>query len=131
MKKFDIFNRFRDAVIIVNNNKEVIYKNNKFKRCFVDFVDLKKFSHNANFDMLFLLAAALRTNTLKYFQEKDVLDTLTVYKDRAPYPHKLSDAIEKYGLGETVRNSHGADDDTKALVQVLLAMGREKDDLGK
>lgn len=88
-------------------------------------------AHNANFDMLFLLAAALRTNTLKYFQEKDVLDTLTVYKDRAPYPHKLSDAIEKYGLGETVRNSHGADDDTKALVQVLLAMGREKDDLGK
>ena len=51
MKKFDIFNRFRDAVIIVNNNKEVIYKNNKFKRCFADFVDLKKFSHNANFDI--------------------------------------------------------------------------------
>ena len=51
MKKFDIFNRFRDAVIIVNNNKEVIYKNNKFKRCFPDFVDLKKFSHNANFDI--------------------------------------------------------------------------------
>lgn len=51
MKKFDIFNRFRDAVIILNSNREVIYKNNKFKRYFPDFVDIKKFSHNANFDI--------------------------------------------------------------------------------
>lgn len=51
MKKFDIFNRFRDAVIIVNNNKEVVYKNNKFKRCFSGVSDVKKFSHNANFDI--------------------------------------------------------------------------------
>lgn len=51
MKKFDIFNRFRDAVIILNNNRDVVYKNNKFKRCFPEFMDIKKFSHNANFDI--------------------------------------------------------------------------------
>lgn len=51
MKKFDIFNRFRDAVIITNNKREVVYKNNKFKRWFPEFSDIKKFSHNANFDI--------------------------------------------------------------------------------
>ena len=51
MKKFDIFNRFRDAVIIVNNSGDVVYKNNKFKRWFSEFSGLKKFSHNVNFDI--------------------------------------------------------------------------------
>ncbi len=51
MKKFDIFNRFRDAVIITNINKDVVYKNNSFKRWFPDFSDVKKFSHNTNFDI--------------------------------------------------------------------------------
>ncbi len=51
MKKFDIFNKFRDAVIIVNRSGDVVYKNYTFKRWFKDFVDLKKFSHNMNFDI--------------------------------------------------------------------------------
>ena len=51
MKKFDIFNRFRDAVIIANNNGEVVYRNNKFKRWFPEFSGLKKLSHNENFDI--------------------------------------------------------------------------------
>ena len=51
MKKFDIFNQFRDAVIIVNNKREVVYQNYTFKRWFADFSTLKKFSHNYNFDI--------------------------------------------------------------------------------
>lgn len=51
MKKFDIFNQFRDAVIIVNNKREVVYQNYTFKRWFADFSNLKKFSHNYNFDI--------------------------------------------------------------------------------
>ena len=51
MKKFDIFNQFRDAVLIVNKSGDVVYKNYTFKRWFKDFVDLKKFSHNMNFDI--------------------------------------------------------------------------------
>lgn len=51
MKKFDIFNQFRDAVIIVNKKREVVYQNYTFKRCFADFSNLKKFSHNYNFDI--------------------------------------------------------------------------------
>ena len=51
MKRFDIFKQFRDAVIIVNYAGEVVYRNNTFNRWFKDFVDLKKFSHNMNFDI--------------------------------------------------------------------------------
>ena len=51
MKKFDIFNQFWDAVIVVNKSGDVVYKNYTFKRWFKDFVDLKKFSHNINFDI--------------------------------------------------------------------------------
>ncbi len=51
MKKFDIFNQFRDAVIIVNKNGDMVYQNYTFKRWFKDFTDLKKFSHNTNFNI--------------------------------------------------------------------------------
>lgn len=51
MKKFDIFNQFRDAVLIINAKKEVVYQNYTFKRWFYDFSNLKKFSHNSNFDI--------------------------------------------------------------------------------
>ena len=51
MKKFDFFRQFRDAVIIVNKKNEVVFRNHTFKRWFKDFVNLKKFSHNSNFDI--------------------------------------------------------------------------------
>ena len=51
MKKFDIFNQFRDAVIIINSKNEVVYRNYTFKRWFDGFTDLKKFSHKSNFDI--------------------------------------------------------------------------------
>lgn len=56
MKKFDFFNQFRDAVIVVNDRFEVVYKNNMFKRCFKNFTDIKKFSHNTNFDICPLIS---------------------------------------------------------------------------
>ena len=51
MKKFEIFNRFRDAVLVVGSSGDVVYRNNNFKRWFPEFAGLKKFSHNANFDI--------------------------------------------------------------------------------
>lgn len=51
MEKFEFFNKFNDAVIIINDEKEVVYKNNVFKRTFKDFVNLHKFSHQLNFDI--------------------------------------------------------------------------------
>ncbi len=57
------------------------------------------------------------------------LDALTVYRDRRDYPHKLCNAIEAYGLGDTAVNSHRAVDDARATVALLRAMAAEREDL--
>lgn len=85
-------------------------------------------AHNAQFDITFLLEMFNRHN-LKLSNYK-VLDTLTVYKDRAPYPHKLSNAIEFYKI-ENVQNSHRAIDDVRALHKVLGHMSIQEDNLEK
>lgn len=51
MKKFDIFRQFRDAVIILNKKREVVYRNHTFKRWFKDFTNIKKLSHHSSFDI--------------------------------------------------------------------------------
>ena len=51
MKKFSSFNQFQDAVIITNSLGEAVFRNNSFKRLFKNFTELKKFSHNMNFDI--------------------------------------------------------------------------------
>ena len=51
MGKFDLFNKFNSAVIIINSNKEVCFKNNVFKRIFSDFKSLDKFSHKLNYNV--------------------------------------------------------------------------------
>lgn len=51
MKKFDFLNQFPDAVIVSNNLGEVVFKNNTFNRWFKNFSDIKRFSHNMNFDI--------------------------------------------------------------------------------
>lgn len=52
MKKFVFFNKFKDAVIITNQEKEVVFMNNSFKRIFSDYRDFKRFSHKLNFDFI-------------------------------------------------------------------------------
>lgn len=59
----------------------------------------------------------------------DYIDSLTVYKDRAAYPHKLANAIEHYSLEGKVKNSHRAIDDVLALYCVTYAMAEERMDL--
>lgn len=84
-------------------------------------------AYNAQFDLVFLyylldaygLAGALRG--AKY------LDAMTVYRDRRPYPHRLSDAVEAYALD--TQNTHRAVDDTRATFELLCAMDAEESDL--
>lgn len=97
-------------------------------------------AHNAQFDLnfvafLYVLQMAHDSEGPQYrewlhgFNAADYLDTLTIYKDRAAYPHKLANAIEHYGLAGKVVNSHRAIDDVKALLEVTKAMGAERGDL--
>lgn len=91
-------------------------------------------AHNAQFDLMFTCYAILRHREnnpgwLLVFNDADYLDTLTVYRDRHKFPHKLENAIEQYGLGTKVENSHRAVDDCRALFEVAKAMEAERDDL--
>ena len=86
-------------------------------------------AYNAHFDLSFLFYMLLRDGDPAILKGKDKLDLLTVYKDRKPYPHKLCNAIEAYGLAGQVVNSHRAVDDVIATVAVMRRMEAERDDL--
>ena len=85
-------------------------------------------AYNAHFDLSFLFYLLLRDGDPAILRGKDKLDLLTVYKDRQPYPHKLCNAIEAYGLAGEVVNSHRAVDDVIATVAVMREMEKEKAD---
>lgn len=51
MGKFDLFNKFNSAVVIIGENKETVFTNNVFKRTFKDYENIKKFSHKLNYDI--------------------------------------------------------------------------------
>jgi DNA polymerase III epsilon subunit family exonuclease len=85
-------------------------------------------AHNAHFDVSFVGVMLRKENKLPT-AKINVLDTLTIYKDRREYPHRLENAIEAYNLKDKVRNSHRAIDDVHALYEVLKAMAKERDDL--
>lgn len=100
----------------------------KFIRLFRDNKILV-IAYNAQFDMNFIYYFLVENNSASILKKINMLDALTVYKDRAGYPHKLENAIVKYNLGNKVVNSHRAIDDTLALIEVLKAMSEEEDDL--
>lgn len=56
MGKFDLFNKFNSAVLVVNEKKETVFRNNVFKRVFSDFENLKRFSHKLNYNVCALVS---------------------------------------------------------------------------
>lgn len=51
MGKFDLFNKFNSAVVVLNDKSEVVFRNNVFKRTFPDFENIKKFSHKLYYEV--------------------------------------------------------------------------------
>ena len=86
-------------------------------------------AYNAHFDLSFLFYMLLRNGDPTILKGKDKLDLLTVYKDRRPFPHKLTNAISAYGLEGQVVNSHRAVDDVLATLKVMEKMEEERADL--
>lgn len=90
-------------------------------------------AHNAQFDAMFLRRALSSYMSRKQIQDLGIhfnfLDTLTIYRDRHAYPHRLENAIYTYGLQDRVKNSHRAIDDVLALWEVVQAMEKEQDNL--
>lgn len=56
MGKFDLFNKFNSAVIVLNENRATVFRNNVFKRDFPDFENIKKFSHKLNYNVCALVS---------------------------------------------------------------------------
>ena len=88
-------------------------------------------AYNAQFDLNFLYWFLRPCGRVDVLGAPRFLDALTVYRDRRDYPHKLCNAIDAYGLGDTAVNSHRAVDDARATVQLLEAMADERDDLDR
>ena len=51
MSKFDLFNKFNTAVIVLTENRETVFRNNVFNRIFPDFENIKKFSHKLYYEV--------------------------------------------------------------------------------
>lgn len=96
--------------------------NNATKKLFI--------AYNAPFDINFI-NQMMKRHGCQFPSNSDYLDVLTVYKDRASYPHKLIDAIRHYQLSDKISNSHRAIDDCLACFEVLRTMGNEFDDLNR
>lgn len=86
-------------------------------------------AYNAQFDIGFLYYLLLSHNRAEALKNIRLLDAMTVYKDRRPFPHKLCNAIEAYGLSG--QNTHRAIDDTLATYELLCAMDCECNDLDR
>lgn len=86
-------------------------------------------AYNAQFDLCFLYYFLARFGMADVLKGAQMLDALTVYKDRRPFPHKLCNAVEAYQL--KTQNTHRAIDDARATLELLSAMEREEQDLDK
>lgn len=86
-------------------------------------------AYNAQFDLVFLYYLLDACSLAGALRGVRFLDALTVYKDRRPYPHRLSDAVETYSL--VSQNTHRAIDDTRATFELLCAMDEEESDLDR
>lgn len=86
-------------------------------------------AYNAQFDLCFIFYFLSRYGDASVLKRVKMLDAMTVYKDRRPFPHKLQNAVDAYAL--QTQNTHRAIDDARATVELLLAMEAERPDLEK
>lgn len=82
-------------------------------------------AYNALFDMSFLDGLYGSTIDQDYILPNPFLDPLTITRDRQPFPHKLGDVCKRMGI--ELDDAHSAWADTHALLDVVLALHKEKD----
>ena len=84
-------------------------------------------AYNAQFDLSFLYHLLNRYNKVSVLKNAKMLDVLTIYRDRQPYPHKLTDAAQMYSLD--MSGTHRALSDAQTTLSLLCNMCNELDDI--
>ncbi len=86
-------------------------------------------AYNTQFDLSFVYALLKKQGKTNLLNTCCYLDAMTIYKDRAVYPHKLVNAMQTYGVVQA--RMHDARDDAFSAASVLSKMIEEKDDIEK
>ncbi len=82
MGKFDLFNKFNSAVVVINENRETVFTNNVFKRIFKDFENIKKFSHKLDYEVYSL---DYKTNPLENYDMPAISPILQAFKSKEDF----------------------------------------------
>lgn len=144
-KDFDFFIKLPEGMVLSEQiteltgitNEDLLEKGESSEYVAKQFVSLYEgersllVAYNAQFDLSFIYWLLVNENMSESLKGIKMLDALTIYKDRKPYPHKLANAIQTYDLSGIVANTHRAIDDTMSLFEVVKAMCYECDDLDK
>ncbi len=83
MGKFDLFNKFNSAVVVIGENYETVFTNNVFKRIFKDYENIKKFSHKLDYEVYPLESGdilSVRSPILQAINSKQDFSTHVVYQ---------------------------------------------------
>lgn len=97
-------------------NDEMVQENGLCKQCLFRLIkplfteDTLVIAYNIQFDMCFIIELFKDMNV--ELPKFDILDVMAMYKDYHPYPHKLGNLVQTYGV--TVQNTHRAIDDVGA-----------------
>lgn len=83
MGKFDLFNKFNSAVMVVTENQDVVFLNNVFKRVFPDFDNLKKFSHKLNYNVCALVSndVSVHSPIMQAISSKEDFSSHIIYQN--------------------------------------------------
>lgn len=79
-------------------------------------------AHNAAFDLQFLHHTMQRLIGETF--SNPFIDTMTIARDRHPFPHRLEPMCDRYGI--KLEGAHRALNDVEATYKLLMAMDREK-----
>jgi DNA polymerase-3 subunit epsilon len=80
-------------------------------------------AHNALFDLSFINALWERQGYTGIANE--FIDSLTIARDREPFPHKLGDCCKRNGI--LLSDAHSAEADTFALLDLIIKYHKDKD----
>ncbi len=116
MGKFDIFNKFSSAVVVINSDKEAVFRNNVFRRVFPDFKNLEKFSHKLNYNV-----CALVSNDVKV--HSPIEQALNSYQDFSAFVtyQTSNNELFYYDMNSTKKNTYHIIVFTDVTAKIQLA----------